>query len=124
MKMRLVEVLAGTLDALAVFVLLTGLSASVLATVRTTRGRGDHFLDIVTGEMLRTFRITLGRWILVALDILIVSDILHSIAHRTLEEVTLLAGIVGIRVALSYFLDHEVQQIEARQLGLGRGSVS
>ncbi|MFA3919534.1 DUF1622 domain-containing protein [Ruegeria hyattellae] len=122
--MRLVEVLAGTLDALAVLVLLTGLVGSVQATVRTARGRGEHFLDIVTGEMLRTFRITLGRWILVALDILIVSDILHSIAHRTLEEVTLLAGIVGIRVALSYFLDHEVQQIEARQLGLGRGSVS
>ncbi|AVL53600.1 DUF1622 domain-containing protein [Roseobacter denitrificans] len=60
------------------------------------------------------FRINLGQLILLALEILIVSDILHSIAHRTLEDLIVLGAIVVIRILLAYFLDRELSRLDAR----------
>ena len=53
----------------------------------------------------------LGQLILLALEVLIVSDILHSIAHRSLEDLGVLAVIVVIRILLAYFLDREMERL-------------
>ena len=113
--MQIVETLAHIIDGIAVVVLIAGFILSILAGWRDARAAGLPLLGTLTGDVLRGFRIALGRWLLVALEILIVSDILHSIAHRTLEEVTFLAGIVVIRTVLAYFLDQEVARMERRQ---------
>jgi len=47
--------------------------------------------------------------------VLIISDILHSIVHRTLSEVGILTVIVVIRVAMAYFLDLELTRLERQQ---------
>jgi uncharacterized membrane protein len=106
--MFIVETIADLVDALAVCVLLVGLAVSSFTALRgalAAKAPRD-------GEALQGFRISLGRWLLAALEILIVSDILHSVVHRTLEEVAFLAGIVVIRTTLSYFLDHEIERME------------
>lgn len=56
-------------------------------------------------------RYDLGTVLLLSLEILIISDILHSIVKRTLEEVSILAITVAIRVALSFFLDRELSSL-------------
>ncbi len=58
-------------------------------------------------------RLNLGQLILLALEVLIVSDILHSIAHRSLEDLGALGAIVIIRILLAYFLDRELDRLSS-----------
>lgn len=113
--MPVVEKIADMVDLLAVCVLLVGLITSLMSTFLDVRRAEAPLMETMTGEVLRGFRISLGRWLLVALEVLIVSDILHSIAHRSLQEVAFLAGIVVIRTTLSYFLDHEIERMERQR---------
>ena len=57
-------------------------------------------------------RLGLAPLILLALELLIISDILHSIASRTLEDLVIVAGLVVIRVAMAYFLDREIRHLQ------------
>lgn len=59
-------------------------------------------------------RLNLGQLILLALEVLIVSDILHSIAHRSLEDLGVLGAIVLIRVLLAFFLDRELDRLSSK----------
>lgn len=69
----------------------------------------------IDGEKPKTIflqlRLNLGQLILLALEVLIVSDILHSIAHRSLEDLGVLGAIVLIRILLAYFLDRELDRL-------------
>ncbi len=56
-------------------------------------------------------RLNLGQLILLALEVLIVSDILHSIAHRSLEDLGVLGAVVLIRILLAFFLDRELDRL-------------
>ena len=58
-------------------------------------------------------RLNLGQLILLALEVLIVSDILHSIAHRSPEDLGVLGAIVLIRILLAYFLDRELDRLSS-----------
>ena len=55
----------------------------------------------MSGPFLTHLRLTPGRWLLAGLEVLIISDVLHSIVHRALNDVGILAGIVLIRVVLT-----------------------
>ena len=57
-------------------------------------------------------RLGLAPLILLALELLIISDILHSIASRTLEDLAIVGGLVVIRVAMAYFLDREIRHLQ------------
>lgn len=111
--MQTVSMLASWVEGLSIVILLLGLAAASITGVRAGRGVPGTFVEIVSGPVLHAFRMTLGRFILLSLEVLIVSDILRSVIHRTLDEVVYLAGIVVIRVMLAFFLDHEVQRAEA-----------
>ena len=62
-------------------------------------------------EALRILRIDLGHFLLLGLELLIVSDILHSIVKRSMEEIAILAVTVLIRISLSYFLNKEIAEL-------------
>ena len=47
-----------------------------------------------------------------ALEVLIVSDLLHSIVARTLEEMVILAITVLTRIALSFILARELEELK------------
>ena len=65
----------------------------------------------------RNMRIELGKTLLLGLEILIISDILHSIVKRTVEELIMVAITVAIRIVLSYFLDRELFRLGGRVNG-------
>lgn len=71
--------------------------------------------DLIAGKdgetLVRDIRIGLGTLILLALELLIVSDVLHSIASRTLEDLAIVGAIVVIRVFMAYFLDRELHAL-------------
>lgn len=101
------ETVADVVDAAVILLLVAGL---IYLLVRCVRQWIDR-------EAPRTIfvklRLNLGQLILLALEVLIVSDILHSIAHRTLEDLAALAAIVLIRVVLAYFLDKEIHRLSS-----------
>ena len=49
-----------------------------------------------------------GSYLLLGLEFLIAADIILTITHPSLEEIAILASIVGIRTVISYFLDKEM----------------
>lgn len=110
--MNFVDLLAYIIDFIAVIVLVIGLIMATVLAFRSVRDFEGSFLDKLSHPVLRIFRISLGRWTLAALGILIISDILHSTVHRDLEEMVYLGGIVAIRVTLAFFLDREIQRME------------
>lgn len=61
-------------------------------------------------------RLLLGTYIVVALEFMICSDIINSVAVRTLESLLYLAGVVVLRTAISFFLERELERDASPQL--------
>ena len=57
-----------------------------------------------------TIRLRLARGILLALDFEVASDILKSILIPSVSDLTILAVVVAIRIALSWSLSQEVDR--------------
>jgi uncharacterized membrane protein len=58
-------------------------------------------------------RAQLGRYILAGLELLIVSDIIHTALSLALNDLLFLGLLVLIRSAISFFLDREIGEIRA-----------
>ncbi|MEG2602777.1 MAG: DUF1622 domain-containing protein, partial [Carnobacterium sp.] len=54
----------------------------------------------------------LGSYILFGLEILIAADIIESILNPSFQDLIVLASIVVIRTAISYFLTKEIEAIK------------
>lgn len=65
-------------------------------------------------------RAGLGRYILAGLELLIVSDIVHTALSLALGDLVFLGLLVLIRSAISFFLDREIREIREAEEGDGR----
>ncbi len=70
-----------------------------------------HGLECV--EEIRNLRLQLGSYILLSLEFIIISDIIQSAISRNLDDILSLGVIVIIRVALSFFLGRELNEVKA-----------
>lgn len=57
-------------------------------------------------------RVELGRYILAGLELLIVSDIIHTALSLAMADLVFLGLLVIIRSLISYFLDRELAQVK------------
>ena len=91
----------------------------VVAVIIITWGAILVFLDLIRLEISRfkgkkpyykraVLRHRFGSYLLLGLEFLIAADIILTITHPNLEEIAILASIVGIRTIISYFLDKEM----------------
>ena len=62
---------------------------------------------------LQKVRCTLGVKLVFALELLIISDLLHTIVSRSLDDMLIVGALVLIRTAISYFLNQEIKEISA-----------
>ena len=60
-------------------------------------------------------RLRLGRWLAVALEMLLGADILRTAVAPTWGEIGQLAAIAAIRTALNFFLQREIDAAQARR---------
>ena len=77
-----------------------------------------HFRRMKKAERMRKLadvKNGLGGYILLALEVLIVADIIDSIAKPTFEDILRLAAIVAIRTVISYFLNKEIRDSEQQE---------
>ncbi len=58
-------------------------------------------------------RCDLGIKLVFALELLIISDLLHTVVSRTVEDLTFLGALVGIRTLVAFFLNREIQEVSA-----------
>ena len=98
---------AHIIDLVAVAILVGGFFFTFALAIK--KGVGP---ELSPQQAFRQFRWQLGQVLLLALEILIVSDVIYSILHRTLEEIAILSATVFIRTFLSYFLNLELDHLE------------
>src|SRR5262249_38938402 len=79
------------------------LSALVRVISLGVRRRGS--LDSAMSEI----RLTMGRWLALALEFALAADILRTVMVPTWDEIGKLAAIVVLRTVLNYFLAHEIE---------------
>ena len=80
----------------------TGWSARKPLPATETRG----------SERQNLARLELGRYILAALEVLIVADVIRTALTMQLQGLIFLGGLVIIRSAISWFLDREIEALE------------
>ena len=61
-------------------------------------------------EQKNEVRMTLGRWLAVALEFELAADILNTAVTPTWSDIEKLAAIATLRTALNYFLEKEIEQ--------------
>jgi len=62
-------------------------------------------------KAIQKIRRQIGVYILLALDFLIASDIILSIVDLSMDELIRLAVTIAIRIAISYFLGKEINEL-------------
>jgi len=68
-----------------------------------------HVLDNALANKHRLgIRNDLGYYLLLGMEFLVAADVIRTVLHPNIEELTVLAMIVTIRVVLSYFLQKEL----------------
>jgi len=69
----------------------------------------------VSHNVKEEIRLRLGRWLAVALELLLGADILRTAVAPTWSEIGQLAAIAAIRTALNFFLQREIDAAQARR---------
>jgi uncharacterized membrane protein len=59
-------------------------------------------------------RLGLGRWLALGLDFALAADILRTAVSPTWHDIGQLAAIAGLRTALNFFLEREIESAEDR----------
>ena len=80
-----------------------GVVAALLRTAKLGFRPGTG-LDSAMSEI----RITLGRWLALALELALAADILRTVMIPTWDEIGKLGAIVVLRTVLNYFLEREI----------------
>lgn len=105
------EWIAVGIDLLAIALMLIGAVRFVLGVVKAEFNKqAARRVDGINHE-----RQELGRYILAGLELLIVSDIIHTALSLKLYDLLFLGLLVIIRSAISFFLDREIREIREEQ---------
>jgi uncharacterized membrane protein len=88
------------------------------------------FSNDAPAEAKVAVRLTLGRWLAVALEFELAADVLNTAVTPTWSDIEKLAAIAALRTALNYFLEKEIrdeskpaQKSAEENLQLVKGSV-
>jgi uncharacterized membrane protein len=106
----ILEWLAVAIDLVGALIMIWAFVTSVVGLVRGSIIGGDAHSRI---RNLQVVRCGLGVKLVFALELMIISDLLHTIISRSVDDLILVGGLVVIRTAISYFLNKEIQEVSA-----------
>jgi uncharacterized membrane protein len=106
------EAVATVVEVFALFILLSGLFRFTLYYFGAEFRFRQHD---VSAERMNEGRVVLSRYILAALEVFIVSDIIRTVLSPTLESLAVLGALVAIRSTISFFLDREIREIRSER---------
>ncbi len=108
MSKAIIELAARSVEfAAALIICIAAIEATVRAIIL-------FFRPDYTPDQKNSVRLTLARWLALALEFELAADILNTAVTPTWEDIEKLAAIATLRTALNYFLERELQQ-EAKQ---------
>lgn len=105
----ILPLIAKTIDVIGVIILLYGFIKALVKFFRAELGKNIFDAKMST---LQSVRCEIGIYILLALDFLIVSDIIHSVLEMTQQQLIELSVMIIIRTAIGYFLGKEIKELE------------
>lgn len=101
---HLIELLArGVEFAAALIIAFAAVEATIKAILL-------FFRREATPQQKTEVRLTLGRWLAVALEFELAADILNTAVTPTWNDIAKLAAIATLRTTLNYFLEREIEQ--------------
>lgn len=103
--------LALVAEAVAVLVISFAIVEAVLRMLQGALPGGVR--DMRTHRSKEEVRLHLGRWLVLALEFLLAADIMRTAVAPTWEEIGKLAAIAVLRTALNFFLQKEIERVEA-----------
>jgi uncharacterized membrane protein len=62
---------------------------------------------------MQAARCGLGVKLVFALELMIISDLFHTIISRSVDDMILVGGLVVIRTVIAYFLNKEITEVSA-----------
>jgi uncharacterized membrane protein len=95
------------IDLVAIAIMLIGGARFIVGFVAAELQRDDA----LRMKGIDARRVELGRYILAALELLIVSDIIHTALSLAVGDLLFLGLLVLIRATVSFFLDREINTI-------------
>ncbi|MEO1574280.1 MAG: DUF1622 domain-containing protein [Pseudomonadota bacterium] len=103
-------VAAQVIDIVGILILLVAAAKFVIRYVsfEFARLRGAECVGHI-----RDMRLVLGSYILLALEFMIISDVIHSALSRTLDDFIILGALVLVRSAISFFLSMDLKDVRA-----------
>jgi len=104
------EWIAVVIDLTGALVMVWAFITAVVSVVRSSFTASDARSRI---HDLQVARCGLGIKLVFALELMIVSDLLQTIVSHSLDDLILLGGLVLIRTVIAYFLNKEIQDVEA-----------
>jgi uncharacterized membrane protein len=109
------DILSNVVSFIGVLVLIYGFTKVLIQLIKNEIVRKDERSFF---NSIQNLRAQIGLYILLSLDFLIVSDIIDSITHRNLDELTKLGIIIVIRIAIGHFLGKEISEIRKTNFNL------
>ena len=102
------ELTAIGIDLIGVAIILFGFVVSLIALLRALAAgvglrKSMHSLNDV--------RLQLGVYVLVGVEFMIASDIIHTVLTRELDDLIFVGVLVAIRTAISFFLGRELAEV-------------
>jgi uncharacterized membrane protein len=104
------EWFAVAIDIVASLIMIWAFVAAVVGLVRGSIGAGDAHSRI---RNMQAARCGLGVKLVFALELMIISDLFHTIISRSVDDLLLVGGLVVIRTAIAYFLNEEIEAVGA-----------
>jgi uncharacterized membrane protein len=106
--------LASATEAAAAGVIALAILEAVLRSLLTFARRGVGASPLPgRGARKEDVRLSLGRWLALALEFELAADILRTAVAPTWNEIGQLAAIIVLRTALNYFLQREFETSQA-----------
>jgi uncharacterized membrane protein len=88
---------------------------AVVRLLGTFRRHSASNAPQVSHDTKEDIRLRLGRWLALALELLLGADILRTAVAPSWSEIGQLAAIAAIRTALNFFLQREIDAAQARR---------
>lgn len=106
---HILEEIAVFIDLIGIAIVLYGFFRATIAFLRAELGRLKSDYSMTDCHRIR---VELGTYILIAIEFMIASDIIHTVLSRELTDLAFVSALVVIRTAISFFLGREVAELQ------------
>ena len=106
---EILEVIITAIDVVGILILIIG---AFKFTARYLIFEFKRVSGLQCIQMLKDMRIEMGSYILLSLEILIISDVIHSSMSRNINDFYLLGLLVIIRTTIGFFLGKEIKELK------------